>query len=179
MIERGLPTVAMAYHETMQATIRDWSREDVGKIVALWLEALAELDPGDVPLRPDAEARLRPWLVERLRERTGLGLIAEVGGAFGGFLLGRVGEWDSSPPILRTRRIGLIDVVCVADRFRKQGIGSALVSHAVGKMESRGVERLETNFQAGDLRAARLWARMGFVPSLQRAWRPPGPAGGT
>jgi GNAT superfamily N-acetyltransferase len=104
-----------------------------------------------------------------------VGLVAEVDGRVGGFLLGRVGEWDSIPPITRPGRVGLVDVVCVAAELRGRGVGSRLAAEAVGKMEAAGAERIETTYDPGNPAAARLWERMGFRPSLRRAWRPGGP----
>ena len=154
----------------MEVLIRDFVREDVSLVGSLWLEALQETDLDGQRLYPDAERRLRAWLIDRVRERSALGRVAEVEGTFTGFVLGRVGEWDASPPILHPRRIGLIDVVCVTASHRRRGIGSRLVSDALSKMKLRGAERVETTYQIGDVGATRMWVRMGFNPSFERAW---------
>lgn len=155
----------------MQVLIRDWDRADVSAVGSLWLEALGETDLEGMVLYADAERRLRSWLLDRVRERSGVGLVAEVDGMFGGFLLGRVGEWDSVPPILRPQRIGLVDVVCVEAQVRRQGIGMRLVEEALERMRSRGAVRVETTYQVRDGAAVRLWERMQFHPCLERAWK--------
>jgi ribosomal protein S18 acetylase RimI-like enzyme len=163
----------------MEITIREWSPEDVPEIGALWLEALGEGNLAGMEIAPDAGPRLQRWLLDRTRERSVLGVVAEANGRFAGFLLGRTGRWDASPPIVRPMASGLIDVVSVAAAFRRRGIGGSLVDAALRKMEARGVERVETTFVPGDPAARRLWERTGFRTSLQRAWRGVGEGRGT
>lgn len=158
----------------VDAAIRDWEKPDVAAVAALWLEALGETDLHGMRLHADAAGRLRAWLIERFRDRSGIGLVAAPDGVFGGFLLGRVGEWEAQPPIVRSEEVGRVDVVCVRKEFRRQGLGSGLVAEALRRMAARGAVRIETTLEAEDPGASRLWARMGFHPSLQRVWRPAG-----
>lgn len=162
----------------MELTIRDWTREDVSDIGALWLDALGESDLAGMTLRRDVAARLRSWLLQRYRDRGSIGRVAEADSAFAGFVLGRVGEWESLPPIVRPQKLGVIDVVCVRTDVRNQGIGGRLVSDALDRMALRGAERIETAQEIANPAASRLWARMGFRPSLQRLWKPVDPTSG-
>lgn len=161
----------------MDTAIRDWRRDDVAEVARLWLDALGEADLEGMTLHFDAAHRLRVWLVERVRERSSIGLVAEVGGQFGGFLLGRVGEWDSVPPIVLQHKTGIVDVICVRADLRNQGVGTRLVAEAMRKMEARDAVRIETICEVGNEGARRLWTRAGFRPSLQRMWKPVDGAG--
>jgi ribosomal protein S18 acetylase RimI-like enzyme len=156
----------------VDAAVRQWERRDFGVVVALWLEALAETDLHGMQLHADAARRLRAWLIERFRDRSGIGLVAAPGGEFGGFLLCRVGEWEAQPPIVRSEQVGLVDVVCVRKDFRGRGLATGLVEEALHRMAARGAVRIETTIEVDNPAASRLWARTGFHPSLQRIWRP-------
>jgi ribosomal protein S18 acetylase RimI-like enzyme len=155
----------------MDVVIGEGRREDVVPISELWLEALGGADLAGMELSVDAARRLQAWLVERLRDRSTLGLVAHVEGGFAGFLLGRVGEWDWVPPIVKPCRVGRIEVVCVAEARRRQGIGRRLVTEGIRRMEARGAGRIETAHEVSDVPAGGLWKAMGFRPSLQTLWK--------
>jgi GNAT superfamily N-acetyltransferase len=155
----------------MHMEIRPWQRPDLAWMGSLWLEAYEDVRLAAMPLHPNAGERLGEWLRDRFRDRGGLGCVAEVEGQRAGFLVGRVGEWGTDPPILAPRRIGLIDVVFVVEGHRRMGVGTSLVRRAVGDMEARGVSRLETNFELDQDAASSLWRKSGFVPWIARAYR--------
>ncbi len=98
--------------------------------------------------------------------------MAEREGDFAGFLLGRIGEFESDPPILKRRRVGLIDVVYVVESHRRSGVATRLVRYVSDRMEIRGARALETTFEVFNEPAARLWSHLGFRPWVQRAYQP-------
>ena len=156
----------------MRIAIRDWFRSDLANIGALWRKAYEEVRLPEMPLRRDAKSTLNDWLSDRLRDRAGFGYVAEVDDDFAGFLLGRVGDWESDPPILKVRRVGIIDVLYVAEDYRRRGVATRLVERAIERCETRGVRSLETTFETNDPAAATMWKKLGFVSWIERAYRP-------
>src|SRR5215475_7934099 len=107
----------------MEISIRKWKASDAEKILGPWLDFCKNAARSDMRLRPDAEGAMRRWLLSRVKEPASIGLIAEKDGLlFAGFLIGRVDEWESTPPVLEPRRLGIIDAVYVDEKFRRSGI---------------------------------------------------------
>ena len=156
----------------MEIAIRDWTPSDFEPIGSSWLAAYQRVAPPDAPLRHNAERVMKEWLKDRFHDRRAVGFVAEADREFAGFLLGRIGEWESDPPILKVRRIGLIDVVYVREGHRRNGIGTRLVRHVIESAELRGAKALETTFEVSNDPAVRLWHSLGFVPWIERAYRP-------
>ena len=156
----------------MEIAIRDWQASDFKGIASLWLAAYGRDAPADAPLRHDADRVLTRWLSDRFRDRKSFGYVAERNGDFAGFALGRIGEWESNPPILKRRRVGLIDVVYVLDVHRRAGVATLLVQSVIERAEVAGATAMETTFETGDPSAAGLWRKMGFKPWIERAYRP-------
>ena len=107
----------------MKISIREWRRDDLPAIQSAWLDFCREGARSDMRLKPDAGPALMAWLISRFRENTTLGFIGETSNAWAGFLIGRVGQWESVPPVVEPRKLGIIDAVYVDESFRRQGIG--------------------------------------------------------
>ena len=82
------------------------------------------------------------------------------------------GEWESDPPILKRRRVGMIDVVYVLEAHRRFGVATRLVQSVIERAEVRGATALETTFEIVNEPATRLWSSLGFKPWIERAYRP-------
>jgi GNAT superfamily N-acetyltransferase len=155
----------------MEISIRDWLRKDLTKIQGAWLAYCGDVSRSDMQLRPNATAAMNQWLADRFRQPQSLGFIAETNGDFAGFLIGRIDDWDSAPPVIERRRIGIIDAVYVVERYRRQGIGERLIDTALEKMRSEKVVAVETIYDAWNDASARAWHRAGFAPWMVHAYR--------
>ena len=111
------------------------------------------------------------WLHARFNESSAFGLVAEIDGAFAGFLIGRVDEWESVPPVIEPRKLGFIDAVYVEERFRRQRIGSCLIEHALQWLRQRNVAAVETIYDARNGASAETWRRAGFASWMVHAYR--------
>jgi ribosomal protein S18 acetylase RimI-like enzyme len=120
-------------------------------------------------LLADAGPRLHRWLEVRVRDRSAIGYVAERDSLIAGFLLGRMEQWESEPPILKARRLALIDMVVVVEKFRRQGVATALVHRVIKRAESSGASGIETTFQVDEPAATGLWNSLGFTSTLTRA----------
>ena len=155
----------------MENAIRNWTESDLDRIVEVWLASLQDVVREDVELRPNPDRLLRGWLLERLKQPEAFGFVAETGWDFAGFLLGRVTTWESEPPILAPRRVGVINVVYVAEPNRRRGVGSQLVEEALA-YAARGVSIVETTYETANPDAARMWKKLGFRAWMESVYRP-------
>ena len=140
------------------------------EICVAWL-AYCKSDPRpDMTVRRDADSALKQWLDSRFLEAGSFGLVAEYGG-FAGFLIGRICDWESVPPVVKPRRIGLIDALYVGKDFRERGIGSTLLDKAVDRIRAARAVAVETTYDIGDEASARIWRRARFEPWMVHAYR--------
>jgi len=94
--------------------------------------------------------------IQQAEERTGLQLVAEVGG----IVVGTGGMKRLSHP-LEAHRAVLVDLVVHID-YRRQGIARGLVEECCVHATSLGVEILETSCRAG-APAEKVYPRLGFM----------------
>jgi GNAT superfamily N-acetyltransferase len=155
----------------MEINVRDWNREDLPQIQEAWLGYFKNAARSDMHLRPDAGTAMKQWLNTRFRQVNGLGFVAETCGVIAGFLIGRIDDWESVPPVIEPRRIGIIDAVYVSENFRRQGIGSQLIDRAIERMRAANAVAVETIYDAWNDPAVQAWHRAGFGPWMVHAYR--------
>ena len=155
----------------MEAEIRPWCRADLKEVQRAWIEFCRHLARSDMKLRPQPEHAMMAWLLARFNDSSAFGIIAEKEGAVAGFLIGRVDEWESVPPVIEPRKLGIIDAVYVEEAFRRQGIGSRLIEHALQTLRDRNVVAVETIYDAWNDASAETWRRAGFAPWMVHAYR--------
>ena len=155
----------------MKISIREWRRDDLPAIQSAWLDFCREGARSDMRLKPDAGPALMAWLTSRFRENTTLGFIGETSNAWAGFLIGRVGQWESVPPVVEPRKLGIIDAVYVDEPFRRQGIGRRLIERAVEAMRERDAVAVETTYDSWSEASSEIWHRTGFAPWMVHVYR--------
>jgi GNAT superfamily N-acetyltransferase len=155
----------------MEISLRRWNRDDLAEIQRAWLDHCRKAARSDMHLRPDAETTMKHWLALRFRQPASIGFIAVQGEIFAGFLIGRIDDWESVPPLIESRRIGIVDAVYVAATFRRQGIGSRLIARAIHAMREAGAIAVETIYDAWSDGSAQTWHRAGFAPWMVHAYR--------
>jgi len=155
----------------MEIKIRTWRASDSDKILASWLEFCRSAARSDMRLKPDSMRVLRQWLHSRLHDPVSIGFVAENDGTCVGFLIGRIDEWESTPPVLEPRKMGIIDAVYVDEQFRRTGIAARLVHHAMQVMRDQNAVAVETIYEAWSEASAALWREAGFAPWMVHAYR--------
>ena len=155
----------------MEIAIRDWKVGDSEDILRAWLDFCRTAPRPDMRLKPDCERAMKKWLLSRFRESNSFGFVAEKNAAWAGFLIGRVDEWESTPPVLEPRKLGIIDAVYVNPEFRRSGIGARLVERAVQVMREKNAVAAETIYDAGSDASSALWSEAGFAPWMVHAYR--------
>lgn len=146
-------------------------RDDLSQIQTAWLDYCRSGNRSDMKLRPDADVTMKQWLAARFRLPSSFGFVAEVDGAVAGFLIGRIDDWDSVPPVIETRRIGIIDAVYVIENHRRHGIGTRLIARAVEKIRAADAVAVETVYDAWNDASSKAWHRAGFAPWMVHAYR--------
>jgi GNAT superfamily N-acetyltransferase len=157
--------------EITDISVRTWNRDDLSSIQQRWLEYCRTVARSDMRIRRDAEAAMREWLGDRFHHPNSIGLVAEFAGRFAGFLIGRVDDWESVPPLIEPRRIGIIDAVYVIENLRKQGIGARLIGRAIEIIRDARAIAVETTYEAWNEASARAWHSTGFAPWMIHAYR--------
>ena len=155
----------------MEISIRDWDRQDLFKIQSKWLDYCRTAARSDMRLKADFESAMEQWLIGRFRDSSSIGYVAETDDAFAGFIIGRINDWESVPPVIEPRRIGIIDAVYVTEQFRRYGIATQLVQRAVQRMQKANVVAVETIYEAWNDASAATWHRAGFAPWMVHAYR--------
>ena len=155
----------------MEISLRKWNRDDLSEIQRAWLDYCRKAARSDMHLKPDAETTMKQWLAQRFRQPESMGFIAEQGDTFAGFLIGRIDDWESVPPVIEPRRLGIVDAVYVAETFRRQGIGGRLVERAVQAMREANAVAVETIYDAWNDASVQAWHRAGFAPWMVHAYR--------
>ena len=155
----------------MEISVRDWNRNDLSQIQRAWLNYCRHAARSDMQLRPDAEMTMKQWLSVRFRQPQSIGFIAEQAEIFAGFLIGRIDDWESVPPVIEPRRLGIVDAVYVAEPFRRQGIGSRLIERAIQAMRDADAIAVETIYDAWNDASTQAWHRAGFAPWMVHAYR--------
>jgi GNAT superfamily N-acetyltransferase len=155
----------------MEISIREWKRTDLSTIQSKWLDYCRTAARSDMQLKRGAEDAMTRWLTARFKQSSSIGYVAGNDQTMAGFLIGRVDDWESVPPIIESRRIGIIDAVYVIEEFRRHGIASQLIHHAIQKMQESNVVALETIYEAWNEASAKTWHHAGFAPWMVHAYR--------
>lgn len=156
----------------MEITIRHGARADVPLIGSIWLEHYLKQPGTDRSrLHPGARVRVEQWVRDRVRNRASMAYVAEIDGAIAGFLLGRMGIWESVPPVLKPTRRAEIEALFVVAGHRRCGVATALVGQATRHARSAGASGIETGFEDDDLPARALWTSLSFATRWSRAHR--------
>ena len=160
----------------MSVTIRERMLGDRERLIALFHQLNVHEDniTGDRRTDRAAAAEALADVEGRLAEKGGLFMVAEVAGEVAGFLV-LVYRTDSIYIREEHRPYALIRDLVVDERYRRLGVGRALMDAAEAAAVKAGYSRLLINVLAGNAAAETAYARQGFRPyghDLQKAIGP-------
>src|SRR5262245_55773855 len=102
----------------MEIYIREWKQGDLAELNRAWLDFCRGSLRADMRLVRDPEGAMMEWLNLRFQQPDTLGLIAESAERPAGFVIGRIGVCEATPPVIQPRKIGIIDALYVHEPFR-------------------------------------------------------------
>lgn len=142
---------------------RAGDRPALGRMGARLAELHHAYDPERFMLPEDLESGYRWWLGRELKNPQAVVLVAELDGAVVGYAYGRVEErdWNS----LRDACGGFIDL-WVDEAARRHGAGERLARGLHDALVEKGVPRVVLMTAARNDAAQRLFARLGWRPTM-------------
>ena len=148
--------------------IRPATSGDVESVLPMVAQICAfheKLDPAKYGFLPHPEDRYRGWLTSRTKDPRSVFLVAQPDSSnrLAGFLVATI---EREIPIYRLDEFGFIHDVWVEPEFRKQGVGKALTESAVARFRQIGVTQIRLDTAAENEHARRLFAAIGFRPSV-------------
>lgn len=142
--------------------IRAAQPRDIDAIAHLWEALVAfhrELDVELPPAAPNGALRYARRLIDHLDDPTARVLVAEVDGVVVGYTLGVV--VDLAPEMFEQEASGFLADIFVDARYRRHGLGRALV-HALGDwFRERGLRYFEWHAAARNSAGIAFWESMG------------------
>jgi ribosomal protein S18 acetylase RimI-like enzyme len=103
------------------------------------------------------------WLAKEIERHEAVVLVAEVDGSVVGYAYGTIEERDWT---ILVDRHGAIHDVCVAESARHRGVGKALTLAMIERLEQLGAPRILLNAMVQNESAQRLFASVGFRPTM-------------
>ncbi|HEX4124678.1 MAG TPA: GNAT family N-acetyltransferase [Tepidisphaeraceae bacterium] len=148
--------------------IRRATSDDVESVLPMVAKICAfheKLDPAKYGFLPHPEERYRGWLANRTGDPRSVFLVAQPdsGAPLIGFLIATI---EREIPIYRLDEFGFIHDLWVQPEFRKQGVGKALAESAVSRFGQLGVTQVRLDTAAANESARKLFAAVGFRPSV-------------
>ncbi len=160
VLERALDARSTDEFSWEELPVRSMDERDVGSIVRLD-RTITGRDRGAYYRRKAGEA-LRHAGVR-------VSLVAELDGAFAGFLMARVDYGDFG----RTEPTAVLDTLGVHPEFGRRHVGRALLEQLLLNLGSLRVERLITEVEWNELSLLAFFARTGFGPSQRLSFTKP------
>jgi len=151
---------------TEAVKIRRATPKDREAIAGLWRELMdlhRDLDPKGFALADDALTVWFDILDKRMTDEDCLLLVAEAEKAVVGFMKGSIAE-DS--PVLAHRRHGYVGETCVAEEWRRRGVGRRLYQRLVEWFRERGMKEIRLHISAFNPVSDSFWRALGFSPYL-------------
>jgi ribosomal protein S18 acetylase RimI-like enzyme len=149
-----------------EITTRLASASDLPRVAALAAELVRKhhaVDPARFFLPDDVEDGYLWWLGREQKRAGAVVLVAARAEEIVGYAYGTLEERDWN---LLLDAHGAIHDVFVADNARRQRVGRRLIEAMIVELESLGAERIVLSTMVGNDPAQRLFASVGFRPTL-------------
>lgn len=152
-----------------RAVIRPARPADIDTIAHLWEELVAfhrALDVELPPAAPNGALRYARRLIDHLDDPSAHVLVAEVDGQVVGYTIGVV--VDLAPEMFQQEASGFLADIFVAERYRRHGLGKALVNALSDWFRARGLRYFEWHAAARNPAGIAFWESLGGRPVMLR-----------
>ena len=147
--------------------IREATIDDIPELTELWKEFMdfhGRYDPF-FTRAADGHERWAEFARANIENEDWLVLIALEGNQAVGYCMAAVLDY---PPVMETKRHGLIQDVAVTGRCRRNGIGERMVRRTEAWIRARGVRRIELHVATTNEISRAFWRKMGFSEYVER-----------
>ena len=161
--------------DRVNVVVREAREDDldaVAKLAAKLVRLHHQFDAQRFFLQEPVEEGYRWWLGRELANESAILLVATLDDAIAGYVYATIESRDWN--LLLERHAGLHDIY-VADAARANGVGEALMRAAMERCEARSVPRVVLMSASQNEAAQRLFARVGFRPTMVEMTRELGP----
>ena len=140
--------------------------EDVPAIIELWKELMDFHEERDRIFSRSANGHegFADFITGHILSETSCVFVAEAGKDVVGYCLAIVEKY---PPVLEIKEYGLVQDICVTEKYRHSRIGKRLLEEARNWFCEKGVRRIEARVAKTNRIATEFWAKMGFTPYLE------------
>jgi ribosomal protein S18 acetylase RimI-like enzyme len=151
---------------TREMTIRKATLKDVPSIVELWKELMDFHKERDKLFSRCAtgDKTFADFVTGHISSAASRVFVAKAGSDIVGYCLAIVAK---SPPVLKTKKYGLIQDIAVTGAYRRRGIGERLLKEALNFFKEKGLHRIEARFATNNKLSTGFWAKMEFKPYLK------------
>lgn len=155
---------------TPSTAIRQAIPEDVTAIVDIWKEFMDFHAVRDrhFTRSTDGHERFADFISGRIVHEASCVLVAEQMEQVVGYCLAVISHY---PPVFLYDTYGAISDLAVRASKRRQGIGQALVNHALAWFAAHDISRVELRVAISNEASMAFWRKMGFVPYVEMLYK--------
>lgn len=149
-----------------ELVIRFASASDLPEVVALWkvmMDYHFNLEPV-FERSPEGHLFFQTFAKKHIEDDDKFLLIAKIGDDAAGFC---EGEIRTNPPVLKNASYGYITDMVVAEKFRRQNVGTKLFQEAKKWFAEKGLDRIQLSVLIKNEISNPFWEKMGFAPMLE------------
>jgi len=150
--------------------IRKATQEDTETISELWNELMDFHKKWDrhFTRSADGHKRFAEFVSGRIVHETSCVLVAEQQDEIVGYCLAMISKY---PPVYEHQEYGAIFDLAVTRKYRRKGIGQALVETALQWFSEQEISRVEVRVATLNEISTAFWKKMGFVPYFEVVYK--------
>ena len=142
--------------------IRDGRVKDAENVLKIWYELIDyhhEIATMDFEMNPEASELWLNFYKTHVRSRTKKVVVAEKDGKIIGYTMGSIEE---RPPVFKILHEALITDMCVSQRYRRKGIGTALVNEFVKWAKQNRIKYVVMKMVPENKKGKKFWDSLDF-----------------
>lgn len=153
----------------MSIEIREYKESDAEDVKRLFSEFVCyHSDLDEIFAKTEGHNQMfTDYIRSNIGNEKFLCLVAESEGRIWGYCISKI---DEKPPVYPEPEYGVIDNLCVDEKFQKKGTGTLLMEESVKWLKSKGVKRVECFVAVSNPKATNFWRKMGFTTFTEQMY---------